>query len=456
MDFLKRHYEKVILVGLFLIFIGLMVMVQGIIERTQNISDAQLQIPRPKDDYDADAVKAENKAFDPAYMWNNTKLIWDAAASRDAKSVRLGPELIGFSDLVSVFPIAACPYCKSDGESKTLIPLDNFSTKEVARKCPKCGHDLPMPQERRKVFVGIKTEQDLDGDGIPNDAEQKYGLNPNDPDDALYDMDNDGFSNLFEIENGTNPRDPASHPPYWWRLRLKDVKQIELPIRFMALNDNNSSDKKEWELQFNSPHPRIKGRVVSTFCRIGEIVEIENREYRVEDVIRSSKTVKLEKGVRGSNDATRLVDTSKALLTEIISDEASRAPDKLSMTIAQPAYSSDKRPVLEDVGFPGGREYALRIGDVVYVGNTTAANLRRDRRAGRYQLKSVDVEKMVVQLADLSVRGSDDTPPPLVDVTAEGRIPAASRVMERRDSGDGAMEPEPMPRPGLRSQPRKY
>ena len=51
---------------------------------------------------------------------------------------------------------------------------------------------------------------DSDNDGMPDDWEQLYGLNPSDPSDANEDTDRDGMSNLKEYIAGTNPKDPAS------------------------------------------------------------------------------------------------------------------------------------------------------------------------------------------------------------------------------------------------------
>ena len=47
--------------------------------------------------------------------------------------------------------------------------------------------------------------QDSDGDGMPDDWERRYRLNPRDPADANLDPDRDGYTNIEEYLNGTNP-----------------------------------------------------------------------------------------------------------------------------------------------------------------------------------------------------------------------------------------------------------
>jgi 1,4-alpha-glucan branching enzyme len=54
------------------------------------------------------------------------------------------------------------------------------------------------------------TTSDTDGDGIPDNWEIAYGLNPNDGSDASIDTDGDGLTNLQEFHAGTNPRNPNS------------------------------------------------------------------------------------------------------------------------------------------------------------------------------------------------------------------------------------------------------
>jgi hypothetical protein len=50
-----------------------------------------------------------------------------------------------------------------------------------------------------------KPYKDSDGDGMPDEWEKKYKLNPNDPKDALLDMSGDGYSNIEKYINGLDP-----------------------------------------------------------------------------------------------------------------------------------------------------------------------------------------------------------------------------------------------------------
>jgi glycosidase len=65
----------------------------------------------------------------------------------------------------------------------------------------------------RLVNVNLLNVQDTDGDGLPDNWENQYTLNPNDSTDvngANGDPDNDHFTNIQEYLAGTNPRDPFS------------------------------------------------------------------------------------------------------------------------------------------------------------------------------------------------------------------------------------------------------
>jgi hypothetical protein len=47
---------------------------------------------------------------------------------------------------------------------------------------------------------------DRDNDGMPDEWEKRYGLNPDDSSDAAADKDNDGYTNLEEFLNHTDPK----------------------------------------------------------------------------------------------------------------------------------------------------------------------------------------------------------------------------------------------------------
>jgi hypothetical protein len=61
-----------------------------------------------------------------------------------------------------------------------------------------------MPQAF-STAVRLNVVADSDGDGIDDDWERAWGLDPADPTDAARDPDQDGFSNLEEYRAGTNP-----------------------------------------------------------------------------------------------------------------------------------------------------------------------------------------------------------------------------------------------------------
>lgn len=90
--------------------------------------------------------------------------------------------------------------------------------------CPYCKE--VQPEEELPPVV-----LDADGDGLPDEWERKYGLDPNDPSDAAADLDGDGFTNAEEYEAKTDPSDRNDHPDYLDSLKLAlPVKETSLPF----------------------------------------------------------------------------------------------------------------------------------------------------------------------------------------------------------------------------------
>jgi hypothetical protein len=86
------------------------------------------------------------------------------------------------------------------------------------------------------------TSNDSDNDGLPNDWEIAYGLNPNDPSDTAIDSDGDGLSNLQEYLAGTNPKNPASV----LRADVRLNSSTELLLTF------NASANRSYRIEFRT------------------------------------------------------------------------------------------------------------------------------------------------------------------------------------------------------------
>ena len=74
--------------------------------------------------------------------------------------------------------------------------------------CPKTAN--ADQNDRDEDGTGDACDEDSDNDGLPDEFENKYNLNPLDPSDAKTDSDNDGLSNLREFILETNPRNQDS------------------------------------------------------------------------------------------------------------------------------------------------------------------------------------------------------------------------------------------------------
>jgi hypothetical protein len=91
--------------------------------------------------------------------------------------------------------------------------------------------------------LGTIVDSDSDADGVPDDFETTYGLNPNDPADATQDSDGDGMTNLKEYLTCTIPNDPTSY------FRITEIKTVgnDVHVKFAP----TCADKK-YRVEFNT------------------------------------------------------------------------------------------------------------------------------------------------------------------------------------------------------------
>lgn len=65
------------------------------------------------------------------------------------------------------------------------------------------------------TFAPVETVIDVDTDGLPDDWENQYGLDPTDPSDAALDSDGDRLTNLQEFGSSTDPTDADTDADSW-------------------------------------------------------------------------------------------------------------------------------------------------------------------------------------------------------------------------------------------------
>ncbi len=397
MNFIKRYLEKLVVLCALLVFILAMVFVLVVSSETREVTDTKLRIPKFRADY-VPQDPSDNK-FIPANELQRTRTDWAAATARNG-----AVNLNHYSDLL-IFPgVARCPH----PQCGRLIPVYYFSGK----KCPECGGDLPAPERAARRLRQI-TEDDTDGDGITDELEKKFGLDVQNPGDALYDLDGDGFSNIYEVENNTNPTAPMSRPPLWYRLRFDAVRKVKIPVEFRSLITNDSDDKTMWDIQINDEQKRPDGRPYGTrLTTLGGTIKIGGTRYKIADVDRKI-----------SGD----VDSSTMKLVEITDREN---PETIILEVGKPTYNADQSAVLNDVSDPEF-EVVVRKGEVFAIGN-------REIGVEEYRLKDFDMEKGEAVL--LNPRATSKENPALdkngraMIVTRHSEIPEDSRVQARPGS----------------------
>ena len=165
--------------------------------------------------------------------------------------------------------------------------------------CPYCGE---KQQEEKKAVL------DADGDGLPDEWEKKYGLNPNDASDANGDLDKDDFTNLEEYLAKTNPKDPKDHPDYLDSLKvLLPLKETYMPFVFRKASQIPTG----WRCEFFAPARKDDyGRRGATLTAvIGE--EIADTGF----VLKSHAAKTVKQAIKGGEGLTKAVDASEVVVS---------------------------------------------------------------------------------------------------------------------------------------------
>lgn len=203
-------------------------------------------------------------------------LILILSAGQEKKSLaddQWEPSLIRPEQRSDKSAAAVCDAIEAVGAPFQLDGTMRMVVAELRVNCVKCGRPIPANAETcpfrncqaQQPKITSPAAKDSDFDGLPDEWENRHGLNPN-IDDTGQDADSDGFTNLEEYKAGTDPKDPASLPPPVSKLRVLKAGRIPLPLTFGGAQQLTKDDTL-----FLVKNKRT-GR--DHYVRIGETVDV--------------------------------------------------------------------------------------------------------------------------------------------------------------------------------------
>ncbi len=221
------------------------------------------------------------------------------------------------------------------------------------KQCPICGTE--------QVVKPIETiNADSDGDGMPDEWERKYGLNPQDPSDAALDSDEDGFTNLQEFLDGTNPLDPKSHKDFATLLRVEKIEATVLPLKFTGAS-RMPNGKYKCTFNYVTENPATKRTEVVTMW-IEEGKPIDRPDLKIQTGFKLETL---------NPDAEVVENKATGLKSKRPTVTISRADKQFTLSENKEANDTDYViTLLKDFGdkgaieLKGGKDF--KIGDKVY------------------------------------------------------------------------------------------
>ena len=410
MEFIKRHYEKLLLAGFLVIFISSMVYLAGIMKTAGSVTQDDLKLKKYNPDFNENSYFAGKV---PAYETEEKKIFdldrnLNGFAPWGASKSRVGSKYQDFySDLVVTFAAARCGHEDCD----RVIPLFYFGQGKKIGACPWCGGELKAPPKRDMLRTGVVTADDPDGCGIPHHVKREYNLAEDDPGNVLDDLDKDGFSNLYEYRQKTALNNAMSHPPMWHRLVVEKIERVKVPLQLKAVMASDPKDKTKWDIQIN----RLDTETEKTmFTMLNDRLTIDGVEYTIKDV----QQVKVES--KGSSIDKSYID--------VVSDAGVR----IRMQIGQDVYTPDAKACLRDLGT--NRLYTLGVGQELRLGTRKTGRVR-------YLITNIDQEKKRVMLQDnFGANKGKMLPEP---ITRRGKIRMHERIREQQSRPNSSMPDMP-------------
>jgi hypothetical protein len=369
LNFLSKHYEKIVLALFLLVFVFSLVYLIVVFSKSTEITEADLMVRPEGREYERlfndDGTENVSEGEKPKYAV--LKELADEPVWR--KSVKRNENDDIATDLLIPFQAARCQGCHK------IIPCISYKKK----KCPLCGCVLGEIKAPPKSGGG---GGDTDKDGMPDVYEAAHHLDIKNPGDKWEDLDEDGFPNFTEFKADTNPDDAKSHPPLADRLRLAALKRKKLNVKLVNVITYNSKIKSKWVVQLKLVKRR-KWR--DAFRKIGdnltldskglEVYEIKDIIYKVEEVFDKNLGQPMPKNVS----------------VMILQNAMDKSDKPIKVRIGKPVYANKVVLVFEDTF--NEKRYSAKEGGQFTVGD--AASGRRI-----YTVLSLNMKEKTVVIKD--------------------------------------------------------
>ena len=225
--FVHKHYEKVILAALLLLFSGLLYLQLSVVQKSQGKKvDDIVNAKEPP----ADFVKTDYNAkeFSREALFDKNNLSWHGLW--EGKNPFTNDKNAAQVDMMIPVKMALC----KNANDIHLTPISSFPPigSEEKGKCIFCHVTLDAPKKADADVVDQSkpvSDNDINRNGIPDTWEELHKIfveaNGDEP-APIGDNDKDGFDDKEEYLAGTHPCDPKSHPAYVTKLVLNSEKTV--------------------------------------------------------------------------------------------------------------------------------------------------------------------------------------------------------------------------------------